>query len=226
MALEKRQGAPQLSGAWDWNWERVTVFGCGRAEFAVTEYPGQTVTPCWERSAHPAHDNPSVLKAVPAEQPAAELIFIQALLSPLSQALQPQHVLGVCCGVVGTDLNPTSSLSVSSVGAVCKAGLPLRALRTSLFSLVASVLLSAQITGPTSASSTSLAWRLCQTPSRCSWKVSWRQKGQKCWRCESPEPWLRGSSRELRAAICPPEMLAEFLVSVQGSHTSFGSLRS
>lgn len=106
MALEKRQGAPQLSGAWDWNWERVTVFGCGRAGFAVTEYPGQTVTPCWERSAHPAHDNPSVLKAVPAEQPAAELIFLQALLSPLSQALQPQHVLGVCCGVVGTDLNP------------------------------------------------------------------------------------------------------------------------
>lgn len=80
--------------------------GVGGLKFAVTEYPGQTVTPCWERSAHPAHENPSVLKAVPTEQPAAELIFILAFLSPQSQALQTQHVLSVCCGVVGTDLIP------------------------------------------------------------------------------------------------------------------------
>jgi len=55
--------------------------------------------------------------------------------------------------------------------------LPITALTTSPFSLVASVLLSARITAPTSANSTSLALRLHLIPSWYSWKVSWRRAG-------------------------------------------------
>lgn len=74
------------------------------------------------------------------------------------------------------------------------------------FSPAASSRPRARITAPTSANSTSLAWRWCRTPSRCSWKVSWRRCGADALEVRSIVPWQSDSpgDRDLGAAGCPP----------------------
>lgn len=89
---------------------------------------------------------------------------------PQRQALHTHHLLAMGTGLTDADFNPPPTYLCS----VCRASLPITALTTSPFSLVASGLLSARITAPMSANSTSLALRLHLIPSWYSWKVSWR----------------------------------------------------
>lgn len=156
------------------------------------------------------------------------------LPSPQRQALHTHHLLAMgLLMLISTHLPPICVLCA----------LPITALTTSPFSLVASVLLSARITAPTSANSTSLALRLHLIPSWYSWKVSWRRAGP-----EVPDKlpclpqigrtlwegtgWQSQAQVRQCGAVVGAVLLSSLnllllcFASVQGSHTSFNSLRS